>query len=62
MQLSASRIDDKQVELKIKANDERNIPTWAYLTVVGVHRSVLELAPILCAGCAQPFEPDDDPR
>jgi hypothetical protein len=29
---------------------------------IRVARSVLELAPILCAGCAQPFEPDDDPR
>jgi hypothetical protein len=29
---------------------------------IWVARSVLELAPILCAGCAQPFEPDDDPR
>jgi hypothetical protein len=28
---------------------------------IRVARSVLELAPILCAGCAQPFEPDDDP-
>ena len=27
---------------------------------IRVARSVLELAPILCAGCAQPFEPDDD--
>ena len=23
-------------------------------------RSVLELAPILCAGCGQPFEPEDE--
>ena len=29
---------------------------------IRVARSVLELAPIVCAGCAQPFEPDDDPR
>jgi hypothetical protein len=29
---------------------------------IRVARSVLELAPIMCAGCAQPFEPDDDPR
>jgi hypothetical protein len=29
---------------------------------IRVARSVLELAPILCASCAQPFEPDDDPR
>jgi hypothetical protein len=27
---------------------------------IRVARSVLELAPILCAGCAQPFEPEDD--
>jgi len=26
---------------------------------IRVARSVLELAPILCAGCAQPFEPED---
>jgi hypothetical protein len=26
---------------------------------IRVARSVLELAPIVCAGCAQPFEPDD---
>jgi hypothetical protein len=25
----------------------------------GVARSVLELAPILCAGCGQPFDPED---
>jgi hypothetical protein len=29
---------------------------------IRVARSVLELAPILCAGCAQPFEPDDAER
>jgi hypothetical protein len=29
---------------------------------IRVARSVLELATIVCAGCAQPFEPDDDPR
>jgi hypothetical protein len=23
-------------------------------------RSVLALAPILCGGCAEPFEPEDD--
>jgi hypothetical protein len=28
---------------------------------IRVARSVLELAPILCAACTQPFEPDDDP-
>jgi len=27
---------------------------------IRVARSVLELAPILCAGCAQPFQPEDD--
>jgi hypothetical protein len=27
---------------------------------IRVARSVLELAPILCAGCGQPFEPEDD--
>jgi hypothetical protein len=27
---------------------------------IRVARSVLELAPILCAGCAQPFQPDDE--
>jgi hypothetical protein len=27
---------------------------------IRVARSVLELAPIVCAGCAQPFEPEDD--
>jgi hypothetical protein len=27
---------------------------------IRVARSVLELAPILCAGCAQPFAPEDD--
>jgi hypothetical protein len=27
---------------------------------IRVARSVLELAPILCAACAQPFEPEDD--
>jgi hypothetical protein len=27
---------------------------------IRVARSVLELAPILCAGCAQPFEAEDD--
>jgi hypothetical protein len=27
---------------------------------IRVARSVLELAPILCAGCTQPFEPEDD--
>jgi hypothetical protein len=27
---------------------------------IRVARSVLELAPILCGGCAQPFEPEDD--
>jgi hypothetical protein len=27
---------------------------------IRVARAVLELAPILCAGCAQPFEPEDD--
>jgi hypothetical protein len=27
---------------------------------IRVARSVLEQAPILCAGCAQPFEPEDD--
>jgi hypothetical protein len=27
---------------------------------IRVARSVLELAPILCASCAQPFQPDDD--
>jgi hypothetical protein len=27
---------------------------------IRVARSVLELAPILCADCAQPFEPEDD--
>jgi hypothetical protein len=27
---------------------------------IRVARSVLGLAPILCAGCAQPFEPEDD--
>ena len=27
---------------------------------IRVAQSVLELAPILCAGCAQPFEPEDD--
>jgi hypothetical protein len=27
---------------------------------IRVARSVLDLAPILCAGCAQPFEPEDD--
>jgi hypothetical protein len=27
---------------------------------IRVARSVLELAPILCAACAQPFQPDDD--
>jgi hypothetical protein len=25
-----------------------------------VARSVLELAPIVCGGCAQPFKPEDD--
>jgi hypothetical protein len=29
---------------------------------IRVARSVLELAPIVCAGCAQPFQPDGDPR
>jgi hypothetical protein len=29
---------------------------------IRVAPSVLELAPIVCAGCAQPFEPDDDTR
>ena len=29
---------------------------------IRVARSVLELSPILCAGCGHPFEPDDDPR
>jgi hypothetical protein len=28
---------------------------------IRVARSVLELAPILCAACAQPFEPGDEP-
>ena len=28
---------------------------------IRVARSVLELAPILCAACTQPFEPDDEP-
>jgi hypothetical protein len=27
---------------------------------IRVARSVLELAPILCGGCAQPFQPEDD--
>jgi hypothetical protein len=27
---------------------------------IRVARSVLELAPIVCAGCAQPFQPEDD--
>jgi hypothetical protein len=27
---------------------------------IRVARSVLEQAPILCAACAQPFEPEDD--
>jgi hypothetical protein len=27
---------------------------------IRVARSVLELAPILCAGCGQPFQPEDD--
>jgi hypothetical protein len=27
---------------------------------IRVARSVLELTPILCAGCGQPFEPEDD--
>jgi hypothetical protein len=27
---------------------------------IRVARSVLELAPILCGACAQPFEPEDD--
>jgi hypothetical protein len=27
---------------------------------IRVARRVLELAPILCAGCGQPFEPEDD--
>jgi hypothetical protein len=27
---------------------------------IRVARSVLELAPIVCAGCTQPFEPDED--
>jgi hypothetical protein len=27
---------------------------------IRVARSVLELAPILCGGCAEPFEPEDD--
>ena len=27
---------------------------------IRVARSVLEQAPILCGGCAQPFEPEDD--
>jgi hypothetical protein len=27
---------------------------------IRVARSVLQVAPILCAGCAQPFEPEDD--
>jgi hypothetical protein len=27
---------------------------------IRVARSVLELAPIVCGGCAQPFEPEDD--
>jgi hypothetical protein len=27
---------------------------------IRVARSVLELAPILCASCAQPFQPEDD--
>ena len=27
---------------------------------IRVARSVLELAPILCAACAQPFQPEDD--
>jgi hypothetical protein len=26
----------------------------------GAARSVLEQAPIVCAGCAQPFDPEDD--
>ena len=26
---------------------------------IRVARSVLELAPILCAGCGQPFDPED---
>ena len=29
---------------------------------IRVARSVLKLAPILCVGCAQPFEPDDEPH
>jgi hypothetical protein len=27
---------------------------------IRVARSVLELAPILCGGCAKPFQPEDD--
>jgi leucine-zipper of insertion element IS481 len=27
---------------------------------IRVARSLLELAPILCAGCTQPFQPEDD--
>ena len=27
---------------------------------IRVARSVLELAPIVCAGCAQPFQPEDE--
>jgi hypothetical protein len=27
---------------------------------IRVARSVLELAPILCGGCTEPFEPEDD--
>jgi hypothetical protein len=27
---------------------------------IRVARSVLELAPIVCAACAEPFEPEDD--
>jgi hypothetical protein len=61
---TATRYGEVLAELASPAGSGRSRNALACSCACGrrirVARSVLELAPILCAACAQPFQPEDD--
>jgi hypothetical protein len=63
-ELAAALVLWRRAELASPAGPGRSRNALACSCACGrrirVARSVLELAPILCAACAQPFEPEDD--